>query len=141
MPYEYLDHTADLAIRATGRTPKEALSEGAQAMLSAMADTATVRRQMRSVQHCTAPDIPSLFVEWLNELLYQREIQDVLFATARVVHLCSHAAAWTLEGVAEGEPIDLARHQVHTEIKGATYAGLQYQCTPERCMIQCVLDV
>jgi tRNA nucleotidyltransferase (CCA-adding enzyme) len=141
MPYEYPDHTADLAIRATGRTPEEALSEGARAMLSAISETERVSRQVVLVQHCTAPDIPSLFVEWLNELLYQREVHDLLFATAHVVCLASRAAGWTLEGIAEGEPLDMARHELHTEIKGATYAGLEYQCTPGHCVIQCVLDV
>ncbi|MBN1640052.1 MAG: archease [Anaerolineae bacterium] len=141
MPYEYLDHTADLAIRATGRTPEEALSEGARAMLAAMADLESIRRLVQIDQRCTAPDIPALFVEWLNELLYQRETRDLVLATARVVRLTSHQDGWTLEGVAEGEPLDRARHELYTEIKGATYAGLQFQCAPDHCVIRCVLDV
>ena len=141
MPYEYLDHTADLAIRATGRTPEEALSEGARAMLAAIAGTETVNRRVSLVQHCTAPDIPSLFVEWLNELLYQRQVHELLFASAHVVRLVQRGATWALAGVAEGESIDPARHEMYAEIKGATYAGLQYESTPGHCVIQCVLDV
>jgi SHS2 domain-containing protein len=141
VPYEYLDHTADLGLRATGSTPQEALSEGAQAMLEAMADTTKVRETQVFEQQCRAPDVPALFVEWLNELLYQREVNDVLFASAHVVELSQEGDTWVLRGIAKGEPLDPNRHELYTEIKGATYYGLAYECTADRCMIQCVLDV
>jgi len=141
VPYEYLDHTADLGLRATGATPREALSEGAQAMLEAMADTSKVRETQEFEQHCRAPDVPALFVEWLNELLYQREVNDVLFASAYVTELDQQGDMWTLKGIAKGEPLDPNRHELYTEIKAATYYGLAYECSPNRCMIQCVLDV
>jgi SHS2 domain-containing protein len=141
MPYEYLDHQADLGIRGIGMTPQEALSEGAQAMLAAMANTETVQRKQQFKQHCSAPDIPSLFVEWLNELLYQREVNDALFASARVVRLEQRACVWHLEGIAEGEPLDRDRHEVHTEVKAATYAGLAYRIQDNRHIVQCVVDL
>ena len=142
MPYEYLDHTADLGLRATGATPAEALSEGAQAMLDAMADTAGVRKIRTFEQQCRAVDLPALFIEWLNELLYQREVNDVLFASAFVTELRQEeSGAWLLRGVAEGEPLDRDRHELHAEIKGATYYGLEYECSPDGCVIQCVLDI
>lgn len=141
MPYEYLDHQADLGIRGIGSTPEEALSEGAQAMLSAMADTAAIEPRQQFVQHCTAPDVPSLFVEWLNELLYQREIHHVLLASARVVKLEQDPEGWKLEGVAAGEPLDRARHEIYTEVKAATYAGLDYRTAGSDYIIQCVVDV
>ena len=141
MPYEYLDHQADLGIRGIGNTLCEALSEGAQAMLAAMADLDTVQERQRFVQRCTAPDIPALFVEWLNELLYQREVHDVLFASAHVVHLEQHSSGWTLEAVACGEPLDPDRHEIHVEVKAATYFGLAYDIQGDRHVIQCVVDL
>jgi SHS2 domain-containing protein len=141
MPYEYLDHQADLGIRGIGGTPEEALSQGAQAMLAAMADVEKVGCEQEWVQRCTAPDIPSLFVEWLNELLYQREVHDFLFASARVTRLERSEQGWFLEGVACGEPLDESRHQVYTEIKAATYSGLDYRREGDRYVVQCVVDL
>jgi SHS2 domain-containing protein len=141
MPYEYLDHQADLGIRGIGHTLHEALSEGAQAMLAAMANLDTVQQTQQFVQRCTAPDIPSLFVEWLNELLYQREVNDVLFASARVVHLEQHPSGWTLEAIACGETLDPDRHEIHIEVKAATYFGLAYEIQGDRHVVQCVVDV
>lgn len=141
MPYEYLDHQADLGIRGIGCTPAEALSQGAQAMLSAMADTTTIQARQEFTQHCTAPDVPSLFVEWLNELLYQREVNHVLLACARVLKLERDQGGWKLEGIAAGEPVDLARHEIYTEVKAATYAGLDYRREGSHYVVQCIVDV
>ena len=141
MPYEYLDHQADLGIRGIGATLQQALSEGAQAMLAAMANVEKVESRQSFVQRCTAPDIPSLFVEWLNELLYQRDVNDLLFASARVTGLEHSDQGWTLEGVAHGEPLDTERHETYTEVKAATYSGLDYRLEENRHIIQCVIDL
>ena len=141
MPYEYLDHQADLGIRGIGSTPEEALSQGAQAMLAAMADTELVRAQQQLVQHCRAPDIASLFIEWLNELLYQREINNLLFRSAHVARLSQDQEGWMLEGVAYGEPYDASRHETHTEVKAATYSGLAFHRQGDRYIVQCIVDV
>ena len=141
MPYKYLDHLADLGICGIGDTPQNALSEGAQAMLAAMSDIEKIAKEQQFVQRCTAPDIPSLFVEWLNELLYQREINNVLFASAYVTRLEQRGSEWFLEGTALGETLDLARHEIYTEIKAATYSGLDYRCQDNIYEIQCVVDL
>jgi SHS2 domain-containing protein len=141
VPYEYLDHQADLGIRGIGTTLQEAFSQGAQAMLAAMADLRTVRPQRAVRQRCSAPDIPSLFVEWLNELLYQREVNGWLFASAQVTRLERDNEAWILEGMAYGEPIDVDRHEIYTEVKAATYGGLEYQQRAGQHIIQCIIDL
>ena len=141
MPYEYLDHQADLGIRGIGATPETALSEGAQAMLAAMADVEKVQAKRKFVQQCVAPDIPALFVEWLNELLYQRQVNDSLFASARVNRLEQTDQGWRLEGIAYGEPLDTSRHEIYTEVKAATYSGLDYRMEQGQYVIQCVVDL
>ena len=141
MSYEYLDHQADLGIRGIGSTLQEAFSQGAKAMLAAMANLETVRPRHKVLQRCTAPDIPSLFVEWLNELLYLREVKDWLFASAQVTRLEQDAEGWILEGVARGEAIDKERHEIYTEVKAATYSGLEYREREGQHIIQCVVDL
>ena len=141
MPYNYLEHTADLGIQGIGTSPQEAFEEGAQAMLAAMANIAKVECKQSYPLRCTAPDIPSLFVEWLNEILYQREVNDALLSRAQVTRLEHSDSGWTLEGVAWGEPLDPARHEAYIEVKAATYSGLEYIPGEQQYTIQCVLDV
>ena len=141
MPYEYLDHQADLGIRGIGRTPQEAFSEGAQAMLAAMADLANVKCEQQWTQRCTAPDMASLFVEWLNELLYQREIYDALFCQVHVSRLERAEQGWILEGIACGETLDSRRHTIHSEVKAATDSGLAYRQEQDQYIVQCIVDL
>lgn len=141
MPYEYIDHQADLGIRGIGDSPEEAMSAAAQAMLDAMADTTKVDKKVRLVQRCAAPDIPAVFVEWLNELLYQREVNGLLLATAQVTGLSKSDEGWSLEGTAWGEPFDPERHETFVEVKAATYFGLDYRQEGGRHVIQCVVDL
>ena len=110
-------------------------------MLAAMADLASIECTQQWTQHCTAPDIASLFVEWLNELLYQREIYGVLFGQALVSRLEQTEQEWILEGTACGEALDSSRHIIHTEVKAATYSGLDYRREQDRYIIQCVVDL
>ena len=141
MPYEYLDHTADLGIRGIGATLEQAFSEGALAMLAAMANLETVHSEQSWPIHCTASDIPLLFVEWLNEILYRREVQDALLNSAHVTRLEPNDAGWTLEGVVCGQALDPERHETYIEVKGATLSGLEYHHEQGRHTIQCILDV
>ena len=141
MPYEYLDHTADLGIRGIGTTLEQAFGEGARAMLAAMANVDTVKCTHSVPICCRAPDIPFLFVEWLNEILYQREVNDMLLNSALVTRLEQGDAGCAVEGMAHGETYDPERHETYTEVKGATLAGLEYRCEQGRHVIQCILDV
>ena len=141
MPYEYLDHTADLGIRAVGNTLQEAFHQGATAMFSAIADIQPLAPQLACPVTCSAPDVAALFVEWLNELLYQAEVRNALWQSAHVTHLEQTESGWTLEGLALGEPLALDRHTLHTEVKAATYAGLAYRQTEDKHILECVLDL
>ena len=141
MPYQYLDHTADLGIRGIGSTLEQAFEQGAQAMLDAIADTHSLEAGHTCRVTCSAPDIPALFCEWLNELLYQAEIHRILWKRAQVTQLQQTGVEWTLDGVALGEPLDLDRHVLHTEVKAATYAGLAYRQTGESHILECILDL
>jgi SHS2 domain-containing protein len=45
-------------------------------------------------------------------------------------------------GTAYGEPLDLEKHIVKTEVKAATYAGLSYKKVAEKKhVLECILDV
>lgn len=141
MPYEYLDHPADLGIRGIGDTLQEAFEQGALAMLAATADVQPLKPQLNCQVTCSAPDIPALFIEWLNELLYQAAIHSALLQSAHVTHLEQTGSEWTLQGIAQGEPLDPARHTLHTEVKAATYAGLAYRQKAGQHILECVLDL
>jgi len=141
MPYEYLDHEADMGIRGIGDSLAEAFAEAAQAMFSLMADPETVAPRESVAVHCRAPDVETLLVEFLNELLFQRETRDLLFSACQVKELRQEAEAWHLAAVAWGEHLDPGHHEIRTEVKAATYSALKVSRQDERHVVQCIVDV
>src|SRR3989337_185138 len=131
MPYTYLDHEADVGIRATGSTLEEAFEQGAKAMLNVMWDISTIE----------ARDIPELFVEALNEILFKQDVEGLALARFQVNGISMMNGRYRLTGIAYGEPLNFEKHTVKTEVKAATYAGLRYEEKEGRYMVQCILDV
>ena len=80
MPYEFLDHEADIGIRSTGDTLEEAFEDGAKAMFAVMVDLETVESHQKIEIEVGATDIAALFIEWLNELLAQSDIEGIIFS-------------------------------------------------------------
>jgi SHS2 domain-containing protein len=80
-PYEILEHTADIGLRAWGET-REALFENCALGLAGIldrhwrgpkTDSDAIPGLMAQVH---APDVEALLVEWMNELLFRFERDD-----------------------------------------------------------------
>lgn len=142
MPYVYLDHEADIGIRATGSSVEEAFQEGAKAMLNVMWDISRIEERNSVSIECVAADIPELFVETLNEMLFKQDVEGLALARLEIAELKKQAnGGYVLKGTAYGEPLDIDRHSVKTEVKAATYAGLKYEEKNGKHSVQCILDV
>jgi tRNA nucleotidyltransferase (CCA-adding enzyme) len=61
-----------------------------------------------------------LFVEWLNAIIYEMAVRQMLFGRFVV-----QIEGTRLQGVLWGEPVDVARHAPACEPKGATYTALR----------------
>ena len=140
MPYEFLDHEADIGIRSTGDTLEEAFEEGAKAMFAVMVDIETVEAIQKIEIEVKANDIAALFVEWLNELLTQSDIEGIFFSLFEITTIESLENTYLLKGSAFGESRDSKKHILRTEVKGATYSGLKVW-ESQKFHAQCVLDV
>ena len=141
MSYTYLDHEADVGIRAVGSTLEEAFQEGAKAMLNYMWDISTIEEMQDVSIECEARDIPELFVEALNEILFKQDVNGLAISRFKVEEIKKADERYKLKGVAFGESLDFDKHTVKTEVKAATYAGLRYEEKEGQHIVQCILDV
>jgi SHS2 domain-containing protein len=86
---------------------------------------------------CRAPDAELLLYEWLNSVVFHMAAGRRLFAQYEVT-----IAGDTLDAVARGEAVDVARHAPAVEVKGATLTELSVTRDGDgRWRAQCVLDV
>jgi tRNA nucleotidyltransferase (CCA-adding enzyme) len=77
-----------------------------------------------------------LLVEWLNAVIYEMAVQQMLFGRFRV-----QIEADQLSGTLWGEAVDRARHAPACEPKGATYTALSVRQENGCWSAKCVVDV
>lgn len=88
LPFEELDHPADLCLRVRGRHLEELFANAARGMFHLM--RCEPREQGRAVSHevvLGSPDSETLLVDWLNELLYLSEAEEEFYHTYIITHL------------------------------------------------------
>ena len=134
--WEHFPHDADVGVRGFGATAAEAFEQAAQA-LTMVVTQAQVEPRVRVDVACEAPDLELLFVEWLNAIIYEMAVRNMLFSRFKV-----RIDGTRLDGTLWGEPVNVARHQPACEPKGATYAALKVAADGDRrWSAQCIVDV
>lgn len=138
MAYKFLEHEADIGILAMGKTREQAFEEGAKAMFDVMVDVEKVKPTKKIEVSAGAEKLDLLFVEWLNDLLAQKDLHNMAFSKFKVE--IKEGDNFQLKGEAWGEELK-AEHNIKTEVKAATYSGLKYKEVFDEIHLQCVLDI
>ncbi|NPB01852.1 MAG: archease, partial [Methanopyri archaeon] len=113
MPWEELEHTADAAFRVWAEDLEELFVDAARALFELIADLENVEPKERVEIEVEADDLVELFHDWLEELLFRHEVNEMLFSDFEV-KIEKKDGGYRLEGVAMGEPIDPEKHTIHT---------------------------
>lgn len=125
--YEYLYHIADAKFRAYGSTMEEAFENAALAMFNVMVDTSKVEAKEPRKIEIISPDIKMLLAEWLSELLYLFEVDEIVFCEFKMDRIKKSGEGFSLIGRAWGEPIDLSRHSFDAQVKAVTLHELEVE--------------
>ena len=118
--YKIIDHTADIAIRTTGKSLNNAFENAGYALFDTMCDANSVKPLTTKKIICQADDLEQLLVDWLSELLFICDVDDMVFSEFSVKITGS-----SLVGKVKGERIDPDRHHLKTDIKAITYHMLE----------------
>jgi len=139
--YEYLEHTADIKFLAYGNTLEEVFENAALAMFNVIIDTGKVSGETTRDVCLTSPDLESLLVDWLSELLYLFEVDEIIFWKFRVEEIRGEEGEYSIKAVASGEQYYPESHPFETEIKAVTYNQLELEKTAEGWKAQVVVDI
>ena len=140
MPFELFEHKADIGIRGIGKTPEEAFEQGAIALFQIMTETKTVKASEESGIDVEANDLETLFVEFLNELLFLSDSKKMFYSKFRL-KISKRENSWHLHGKAWGEKINAKKHKIKTEAKAASYSQLRVGLDKGKWIAQCIVDV
>jgi SHS2 domain-containing protein len=118
--YELMEHTADVAVKAYGKDLNEMFANAALGMFNVMTDTSKVETVGEYTVEVESADVQGLLVDWLSELLYLFDTQDVLLREFNVSIDGNKLAASV-----RGEKLDRERHPLKSDVKAATYHMLE----------------
>ena len=134
--FEILDHTADIGIIAYGADMKQAFANAARALFSLITELEDVKEVRHRDTELTATDEESLLVEWLNELIYQFDAENILFKRFDIAELNN---TW-LKARSYGEKVDRTKHKLKIGVKAATYHMLRID-KDDGCKVQILFDI
>ncbi|MFC2021388.1 archease [Chloroflexota bacterium] len=119
--FEILNHTADVGIIAYGSDTEESFANAAKGLFSLITELSDVEEIEHRDIELTAPDLESLLVAWLNELIYLFDAENMLFKRFDITQLGNTR----LKARSYGQKVDSSRHKLKMGVKAATYHMLK----------------
>jgi len=134
--FEILDHTADVGIIAYGASVNQAFANAAKGLFSLITELDSIEELFQRDIELVAPDRESLLVEWLNELIYLFDVENVVFKRFDITELNDTR----LKARSYGEKVDSSKHKLKMGVKAATYHMLKVDKT-NGCKVQVLFDI
>jgi len=121
--FEIIDHTADVGIIAYGADIRQTFANAARALFSIITELEDVEEVLHRDIELNATDQESLLVQWLNELIYLFDVENIVFKRFDIFHLDQTR----LKAIIYGEKIDKAKHKLKTGVKATSYHMLKVE--------------
>lgn len=115
-----LEHTADVMVKAHGRTVEECFANAAYALYDQMVDASLVLSKVEEEVSVCGHDLESLLYNFLSEFLYLTDAKMLVFGEFDVT-----IDGMALRCLARGEHVDRTRHEPRHEVKAITYHMLK----------------
>jgi SHS2 domain-containing protein len=109
--YELIEHTADVGVKAYGKTVAEAFEHAAEAMFDIITDESTIDPIGEYGILLEAPDQEQLLVDWLSKLLFLNDAENLVFGKFQVTIDANRLSAHVF-----GEKYNTKKHKMGVEI-------------------------
>ena len=136
-PYELIDHTADICIKAFGKNLSECFENAARGMFDIITDKSEIENIGQYDIELEAYDLEQLLVDWLSELLYLHSAHNLVFGFFKVT---LDGKNNKMSGRVFGEKFDISKHKIGAEIKAVTYHMLEVRDKQPR-HVQVLFDI
>jgi SHS2 domain-containing protein len=134
MRYELLEHTADVMVRAHGRSMEECFSNAAYALFDQMVDASRIDVETEIGFEVEGHDLESLLYNFLSEFLYIRDAKQLVLREFDV-----RIDENKLRCRARGEHLIPKKHGQKHEVKAITYHMLSVD--PKEPSVTVIFDI
>jgi SHS2 domain-containing protein len=136
MGYELREHTADVAVEATGERLGAVFAAVADGMAAAMCEAIPAGGDRRELS-VAAESLEALLFDYLDDLIYQRDVHGVL-PVDNEADVTETAEAWRVEASYRGVPLEAVTAR---DLKAVTYSEMDVSEGPEGWHAYVVFDV
>ncbi len=136
MGYKLRNHTADVAVEAHGPDLDTVFAGIAAGLTAAQCEDIPTDQGARFSIVVQAESREAVLFDYLDELIYQRDIRSVLPAD-HDVHVVGNET-WIVEASARGIPLESIAAR---EVKAVTYSDMELEETPDGWRAYVVFDV
>ncbi len=136
-----MDHTADVGFELETPSLEGLFEEARRALLMVALENPPERGREEKEVRLSAPDLETLLVRWLNELIYL--LQDLRFVPvrSRVGIREERGSGFALAANLAGDPLEPEEQGFAGEVKSATFHGLEVQSGNGGWRARVILDV
>jgi SHS2 domain-containing protein len=139
--FKFLEHTADAFVEAYGSNLEEAFESAGMAFTDVMTTLETVEAKTQASFVVEGQDEEALLYSWLEELLLEFELKQLLFSRFEVSKITKTNEGFNLTAKAWGETYDPARHVSKVGVKAATYHQMQIIKEKDGVVLRFLLDI
>ena len=138
--YEVIDHTADIGIKAVGKSLEEAFINAAKGMFDLIAPDDNVDKTEERSFAIEEDDMIMLFKRWLEELLYLFDAEGFLPSEYRI-SISNEDGLHRLTASVHGERFNPNKHGSGMEVKAVTYHMMEIEKKGDKFYVQVIFDV
>lgn len=139
--FEFLEHTADVYIRAHGKTMEEAYENAALAMFEVMTDTDKIAQMQEETLEVEAEDQYALLYNWLEALLVKFETENMLYSKFQITNWEETDETFKFKAKIWGEKFEPQKHPQKVGVKAVTYHRMVIIRERDRVVLEFILDI
>nr|BBH96051.1 protein archease [Thermogemmatispora argillosa] len=139
LPFEVIEHTADVGLQIYGRTLPELFIHAAEGMESLMVPLEQVEPRVSREVTVEGDDLVSLLIAWLSRLIFLFDTEFLLFCQFEIEEFSE--TQLKMRARARGEPYDEQRHELSSAIKAVTRHQAEVVPIPDGYRARIIFDI
>ena len=139
--FEFLEHTADVYVRANGKTMEEAYENAALSMFETMTDTDKIAQVQEETLEVEAEDQYALLYNWLEALLVKFETENMFYSKFQITDWRETDEMFKFKAKVWGEEFDPEKHPQKVGVKAVTFHRMVIIRERDRVVLEFILDI
>lgn len=139
--FEFLEHTADVYVRAHGKSMEEAYENAALSMFETITDSDKISQTQEDTLEVEAEDQYALLYNWLEALLVKSETEGMLYSKFQISGWKETAETFRFQAKVWGEKFNPEKHPQKVAVKAVTYHRMVIIREMDRVILEFILDI